>query len=349
MGLKARIAINGFGRIGRMCLRASLGREDIEVVAVNGTMDAPSLARLLKYDSVHGVLDRTVAAGDREIVVDGRAIKVLSDRNPANLAWGSLGVDIVVEATGKFNSGRDCQVHLDNGAGKVIITAPAKDAVPTFVVGVNDGDYSHRKHHIVSTASCTTNCLAPVAKVLHERFGIVTGFMSTVHAFTTDQRSLDNSHKDPRRSRSCVQSIIPTSTGAARMIGEVIPALKGKLNGIAIRVPVPNVSLTDLVVQVSRGVTAEEINRALCAAAHGPLKGILDYCEEPLVSVDFLRNSHSAIVDALSTMVVGPDTVKVLAWYDNEWGYACRVMDFAGLMARQAEKDETLLTRKAAG
>ncbi len=332
-----------------MCLRASLGRNDVEVVAINGTMDPTSLARLLKYDSVHGMLDRTVTATDKEIVVDGRPIRVLSDRNPANLPWGNLGVDIVIESTGKFNRSRDCQVHLDNGAGKVIISAPAKDAVPTFVVGVNDGDYNHDKHHIVSTASCTTNCLAPVVKVLHEKFGIVSGFMSTVHAFTTDQRSLDNSHKDPRRARSCVQSIIPTTTGAAKMIGEVIPELKGKLNGIAIRVPVPNVSLTDLVAQVGRKVTAEDVNRALCAAAQGPLKGIMDYCEEPLVSIDFLKNSHSAIVDALSTMVVGPNTVKVLAWYDNEWGYACRVIDFAGLMARQAEESATWPTRKAAG
>ncbi len=348
--LKARIAINGFGRIGRMCLRASLGRKDIDVVAINGTMDPTSLARLLKYDSVHGRLDRSVTATDKEIVVDGKPIRVLSDRNPANLPWGSLGVDIVIESTGKFNRSRDCQVHLDNGAGKVIITAPGKDAVPTFVVGVNDGDYEHRKHHIVSTASCTTNCLAPVAKVLHENFGIVSGFMSTVHAFTTDQRSLDNSHKDPRRARSCVQSIIPTTTGAAKTIGEVIPDLKGKLNGIAIRVPVPNVSLTDLVVQVGRRVTVEEINEALRTAANGPLKGIMDYCEEPLVSVDFLKNSHSAIVDALSTMVVEPNTVKVLAWYDNEWGYACRVIDFAELMARQAAEEKTKWpTRKAAG
>lgn len=346
--MKARIAINGFGRIGRMCLRASLAREDIEVVAVNGTMDPTSLARLLKYDSVHGMLDRSVTATDKEIVVDGKPIRVLSDRNPANLPWGSLGVDIVIESTGKFNKSRDCQVHLDNGAGKVIITAPGKDAVPTFVIGVNDGDYDHNKHHIVSTASCTTNCLAPVVKVLHEKFGIVSGFMSTVHAFTTDQRSLDNSHKDPRRSRGCMQSIIPTTTGAAKMIGEVIPELKGKLNGIAIRVPVPDVSLVDLVAQVSRQVTVEDINRALCAAAHGPLKGIMDYCEEPLVSIDFLKNSHSAIVDALSTMVVGPNTVKVLAWYDNEWGYACRVIDFAELMARQAEESLKWPTRKAA-
>ncbi len=333
-----------------MCLRASLGRKDIDIVAINGTMDPASLARLLKYDSVHGRLDRSVTATDKEIVVDGKPIRVLSDRNPANLPWGSLGVDIVIESTGKFNRSRDCQVHLDNGAGKVIITAPGKDAVPTFVVGVNDGDYEHRKHHIVSTASCTTNCLAPVAKVLHENFGIVSGFMSTVHAFTTDQRSLDNSHKDPRRARSCVQSIIPTTTGAAKTIGEVIPDLKGKLNGIAIRVPVPNVSLTDLVVQVGRRVTVEEINEALRTAANGPLKGIMDYCEEPLVSVDFLKNSHSAIVDALSTMVVEPNTVKVLAWYDNEWGYACRVIDFAELMARQAAEEKTKWpTRKAAG
>jgi glyceraldehyde 3-phosphate dehydrogenase len=312
-----------------MFLRASLQQKDIEVVAINGTSAPPSLARLLKYDSVHGTLGCPISSTDKELIVNGKPIHILSDRNPANLPWGDLGIDVVIESTGKYNSGKDCQVHLDNGAKKVIISAPAKDAVPTIVMGVNESVYSPATDHIVSAASCTTNCLAPLVKVLHKEFGIASGFVSTVHAFTTDQRSLDNSHKDPRRSRGCTQSIIPTTTGAAKAIGLVMPELKGKLAGVAIRVPVPNMSLTDLVVQTDHEVSVEKINQAFSAAADGPLKGILGYCEEPLVSIDFQGDSHSAIVDALSTMVIGTHTAKILAWYDNEWGYSCRVVDLA--------------------
>ncbi|KYZ78139.1 glyceraldehyde-3-phosphate dehydrogenase [Anaerosporomusa subterranea] len=333
--MSTRIAINGFGRIGRMCMRASLERSDIEVVAINGTTDATALAHLLKYDSVHGKLPFRVEAEGNALSINGHTIPVLSERNPANLPWGRLGADIVIEATGKFNSSEEAKAHLDSGAKKVILTAPAKDDGRTIVVGVNEDAYQPDVDHIVSNASCTTNCLAPIVKVIHERFGIVSGLMSTVHAFTTDQRSLDNSHKDPRRGRSCTQSIVPTATGAAKAIGLVIPDLKGKLNGIAIRVPVPNVSLADLVIELSQDVTTESINQALQTAAQGKLEGVLEYCEEPLVSVDFLNNSHSAIVDALSTMVMGKRTVKILAWYDNEWGYSCRVIDLAKLMGEQ--------------
>ncbi len=325
--MKTKVAINGLGRIGRMCLRASLESEGMEVVAVNGTTSAETAAHLLQYDSVHGKLAHSVEAGENEIIIDGRAIKYLSDRNPANLPWGKLGVDIVIEATGKFNSGKDCEVHLKNGAKKVVITAPAKDKIPTIVMGVNEESYDPELHKVVSNASCTTNCLAPVVKVLQDKFGIVNGLMSTVHAFTTDQRSLDNSHKDPRRSRSCVQSIVPTTTGAAKAIGLVIPELKGKLNGISLRVPVVNVSLTDLVVELERDISASEVNAALSEAASGAMKGILAYCDKALVSVDFLGDPHSSIVDGLSTMVIDERKVKVLAWYDNEWGYSCRVID----------------------
>lgn len=347
--MKTKLAINGLGRIGRMCLRASLENPNVEVVAINGTTSAETAAHLLKYDSVHGKLNQCIEATDTEIIIDGRAITYLSDRNPANLPWGKLGVDIVIEATGKFNSGKDCEVHIKNGAKKVIITAPAKDQIPTIVMGVNEETYNPALHHVVSNASCTTNCLAPVVKVLHEKFGIVSGLMSTVHAFTTDQRSLDNSHKDPRRSRSCVQSIVPTTTGAAKAIGLVIPELKGKLNGISLRVPVVNVSLTDLVVELSQEITAEEVNAALAEAANGSLQGVLEYCDEALVSIDFLGNNHSSIVDGLSTMVIDDRKVKVLAWYDNEWGYSCRVIDLAQYIGVMLTENSTQLNRKAAG
>lgn len=327
--MSTKVAINGFGRIGRMCMRASLERPDIEVVAINGTMEAAALAHLLKYDSVHGKLPGTIEAAGDMLRVNGRNIPVLSERNPARLPWAKLDVDIVIEATGKFNSGQEAAAHLVSGAKKVILTAPAKDDVRTVVMGVNESAYQPDRDHIVSNASCTTNCLAPVIKVIHERFGIVSGLMSTVHAFTTDQRNLDNSHKDPRRGRACTQSIVPTKTGAAKAIGLVLPELAGKLNGIAIRVPVPNVSLTDLVVEVKQAVTAADVNQALQTASRGELRGILDYCEEPLVSVDFLNNSHSAIIDAPSTMVMEKRKIKILAWYDNEWGYSCRVIDLA--------------------
>lgn len=331
-----KIGINGFGRIGRMCLRAALENETMQVVAINSTSDARASARLLQYDSIHGKLNKQIEATDHEIIIDGRPIKIISDRNPANLLWGKMGVDVVIESTGKFNSGKDCQIHLKNGAKKVIITAPAKDAIPTIVMGVNEDTYNPEIHDVISNASCTTNCLAPIVKVIHDNFGIVNGLMSTIHAFTTDQRSLDNSHKDPRRSRSCVQSIVPTTTGAAKAIGLVIPELKGKLNGISIRVPVPNVSLTDLVVELERDITVEEINNTLKNAAKHSMSGIIEYCEEPLVSSDFLNNNHSAIVDALSTMVLEKRKVKLLAWYDNEWGYSCRLADLVGYISKKS-------------
>ena len=337
-----RVGINGFGRIGRMCLRASLDRRDLQVVAVNGTTAAQDAARLLKYDSVHGKLECSVTALDHELIVDGRPIQFIADRDARNLPWEKLGVDVVIEATGKFNSGRDCQVHLQNGAKKVIITAPAKDDIPTIVMGVNEAIYDPVNHHVVSNASCTTNCLAPVVNVLHKVFGIENGMMSTVHAFTTDQRSLDNSHKDPRRARACTQSIVPTSTGAAKLIGKVIPELAGKLHGVAFRVPVPDVSLVDLVVELSRRADAPAINAALQEAAATYMRGIIEYCEEPLVSIDFLDNSHSAIVDALSTMVIRERTAKVLAWYDNEWGYSCRVIDLAAYIGARLEQQNEL-------
>ena len=347
--MAVRIGINGFGRIGRMCLRAALQNEEVQVVAINSTTDAQSSAHLLKYDSIHGRLNNQIEATDDEMIIDGQPIKIISDRNPANLPWGELGIDIVIEATGKFNSGKDCEIHLKNGAKKVIITAPAKDSIPTIVMGVNETIYNPQIHHVVSNASCTTNCLAPIVKVINDQFGIVNGLMSTVHAFTTDQRSLDNSHKDPRRSRSCVQSIVPTTTGAAKAIGLVIPELKGKLNGVSVRVPVPNVSLTDLVVELSKDITVEDINNALRNAANGPMRGILEFCEDPLVSVDFLGNSHSAIVDALSTLVVGKRSAKILAWYDNEWGYSCRVIDLAQYIGSTLPRSEAQGNRKASG
>lgn len=347
--MAVRIGINGFGRIGRMCLRAALQNEEVQVVAINSTTDAQSSAHLLKYDSIHGRLNNQIEATDDEMIIDGQPIKIISDRNPANLPWGELGIDILIEATGKFNSGKDCEIHLKNGAKKVIITAPAKDSIPTIVMGVNETIYNPQIHHVVSNASCTTNCLAPIVKVINDQFGIVNGLMSTVHAFTTDQRSLDNSHKDPRRSRSCVQSIVPTTTGAAKAIGLVIPELKGKLNGVSVRVPVPNVSLTDLVVELSKDITVEDINNALRNAANGPMRGILEFCEDPLVSVDFLGNSHSAIVDALSTLVVGKRSAKILAWYDNEWGYSCRVIDLAQYIGSTLPRSEAQGNRKASG
>ncbi|HPZ71015.1 MAG TPA: type I glyceraldehyde-3-phosphate dehydrogenase [Peptococcaceae bacterium] len=322
-----RLGINGFGRIGRMCMRASLENPEVEVVAINGTTSPQSLAHLLKYDSIHGKLRNSIETTDNEIIVDGRPIRILSDRNPENLPWGDYGVDIVIESTGKFNNGEACQVHLRNGAKKVVITAPAKNEDITIVMGVNEDAYDPEKHHVISNASCTTNCLAPVAKVLNDTFGIESGMMTTIHAFTTDQRSLDNSHKDLRRARSSVQSIVPTTTGAAKAIGLVIPELKGKLNGISVRVPVVDVSLTDLVAVLNREVTAEEVNRALEDAARGPLKGILDYSREPLVSIDYLGDSHS-------TMVMGSRMVKVMAWYDNEMGYSYRVIDLAAYIGK---------------
>jgi glyceraldehyde 3-phosphate dehydrogenase len=338
------------GRIGRMCMRAALGRKDIEVVAVNGTNSPREAAQLLKYDSVHGKFKRDVEANDKELIVDGVPIRYFSDRDLRNLPWGDWNIDVVIESTGKFNSGAECKTHLRNGAKKVIITAPAKDDTPTIVMGVNERIFNPLIHHVVSNASCTTNCLAPIAKVINDVFGIENGMMTTVHAFTSDQRNLDNNHKDPRRARGCMQSMVPTSTGAAKAIGLILPELAGKLNGISIRVPIPNVSLVDLVVELSRHADALEINAVLKEAAGSCMKGIIGYCDEPLVSIDFVGNSHSAIVDAFSTMVVKDRTVKILAWYDNEWGYSCRVIDLAGFIgAHLHQEDEHAVHSRIAG
>ena len=337
--MAVRVGINGFGRIGRQVFRAirERYRGRLEVVAVNDITDAPTLAHLLKYDSNSGRYPEPVAARDAYLIVGEDEIRVFAEKDPAHLPWKDLGVQIVIESTGLFTDGRKAAVHRPSGgAQKVIITAPASpsDSVDlTVVLGVNDQRYDPARHHIVSNASCTTNCLAPVVKVLHEAFGVRRGLMVTVHAYTNDQRILDLPHKDLRRARAAALNIIPTTTGAARAIGLVIPELKGKLDGYALRVPVPTVSVIDLTAEVSRPVTVEEVNAAFQAAAEGALRGILAYTEEPVVSVDFKGDPHSAIVDGLSTMVVDGNFVKVVAWYDNEWGYSVRVADLAAKMA----------------
>ncbi len=322
-----QVGINGFGRIGRNLLRAALGDPEINFVAVNDLTDPKTLSHLLKYDSVHGRFEGEVEAGDGEIVVNGKAIKVLSERDPANLPWEELGVEVVIESTGIFTKRPGAEKHLKAGAKKVIISAPATDEDITIVLGVNDDKYDPAKHHIISNASCTTNCLAPVAKVLHEKFKINHGLMTTTHAYTNDQKILDLPHSDLRRARAAAVSMIPTSTGAAKAVSLVLPELKGRLDGMAIRVPTQDVSVVDLVAEVDSEVTAEEVNTALREAAEGPLKGILEYTEEPLVSVDYLGNPASSTVDALSTKVIGTKMVKVLSWYDNEWGFSCRMVD----------------------
>jgi glyceraldehyde 3-phosphate dehydrogenase len=324
-----RVGINGFGRIGRNIMRAAMHNEQIDFVAVNDITDAATLAHLLKYDSVLGNLEAGIEARGDSIAVDGDEFKVLSVKDPAQLPWKDLGVDIVFESTGKFTKREDAAKHLTAGAKKVVITAPATGPDVTLVLGVNDAAYDKSKHHVVSNASCTTNCLAPLAKVLHESFGIRKAWMTTVHAYTNDQNLLDLPHKDLRRARAAAMSIIPTTTGAAKAVGEVLPELKGKLDGIAMRVPTPNVSVVDLVALVDKKTTAEEVNGALRAAADGPLRGILQFEEAPLVSIDFRRNSHSSIVDAAYTKVMDGDFVKVMAWYDNEWGYSSRCVDLA--------------------
>ena len=322
-----KIGINGFGRIGRNIMRVALDDDSLDFVAVNDLTDARTLAHLLKYDSVLGNLDRDIAAKGDTITVDGDEFKVLATKDPAQLPWKDLGVEVVFESTGLFTKRDDAAKHLAAGAKKVIITAPATGPDVTLVLGVNDKAYDKSKHHVISNASCTTNCLAPVAKVVHDAFGIQKAWMTTVHSYTNDQNLLDLPHKDLRRARAAAMSIIPTTTGAAKAVGEVLPELKGRLDGIAMRVPTPNVSLVDLVALVGRKTTADEVNRALEAAAEGPLKGILQYSTEPLVSIDFRRNSHSSIVDADYTKVMEGDFVKVLAWYDNEWGYSSRCVD----------------------
>lgn len=331
--MATKIGINGFGRIGRNVFRASLAKEDIEIVAINDLTDAKTLAHLLKYDSVHGILDAEVKAGENCIYVNGKEIKVLAEMDPAKLPWGELGVEIVVESTGRFTQRDKAAAHLEAGAKKVIISAPAKEEDITIVMGVNHDKYEADKHHVISNASCTTNCLAPFAKVLNDNFGIKRGLMTTVHSYTNDQRILDLPHKDLRRARAAGQSIIPTTTGAARAVALVLPELKGKLNGFAMRVPTPNVSVVDLVAELEKPATAEEINAKLAEAAQGELKGVLGYCDEPLVSKDFNGNPNSSIVDALSTMVIEGNMVKVVSWYDNEWGYSNRVLDLAAYIA----------------
>ena len=330
--MSVRVGINGFGRIGRNFLRAARRRgADIDIVAVNDLTDAPTLAHLLKYDSVHGVWPGEVTVNGEGITIDGDTFKVLSERDPAALPWRRLGVDVVVESTGRFTDRAGAAKHLEAGAKKVIISAPAKEPDLTVVVGVNDAQYDPARHHILSNASCTTNCLAPVAKVLLENFGIEQGFMTTTHAYTNDQQILDLPHKDLRRARAAAMSIIPTSTGAARAISLVLPELKGKMDGIAMRVPVPDGSVVDLVATLGREVTVDEVNAAMKTAAEGSLAGVLQYTEDPIVSIDIVGNPHSSIFDAGLTMVMGRQ-VKVVSWYDNEWGFSNRMVELAGML-----------------
>ena len=328
-----KVGINGFGRIGRNVFRAMMNHPELEVVAVNDLTDSKTLAHLLKYDSVHGKFDGEVEATENGFSVNGREIKVLAERDPAQIKWADYGVEIVVESTGRFTNRDDAAKHLIGGAKKVIISAPAKGEDITIVMGVNHEKYDPASHHVISNASCTTNCLAPFAKVLHVNFGIRRGLMTTVHAYTNDQQILDLPHKDLRRARAAGQSIIPTTTGAAKAVSLVLPELKGKLNGFAMRVPTKNVSVVDLVAELDQEVTAEQVNEALRKAAEGELKGILNYSEEPLVSVDYNGDPHSSTIDALSTMVLEGNMVKVVSWYDNEWGYSNRVVDLASYIA----------------
>ena len=328
-----KVGINGFGRIGRNVVRTAIDDKDIQFVAVNDITDAKTLAHLLKYDSVLGNLPHTITHTDNSISVEGKSFKVFKVKDPADLDWASVGAEIVVESTGLFTKGPEARKHLRGPVKKVIITAPAEDPDATFVLGVNDKTYDPKKHPVVSNASCTTNCLAPVAKVLQDTFGIQSGTMTTIHSYTNDQRLLDLPHKDLRRARAAALSMIPSSTGAAKALHLVIPELKGKLDGYAMRVPTPNVSVVDLTVFVEKPATKDSVNAALKAAANGPMKGILAYTEEELVSVDFRGNENSSIVDAGYTKVVGDKCVKVLAWYDNEWGYSCRVRDLIKLLA----------------
>jgi len=331
--MAVRVGINGFGRIGRNIMRATLAHDDVDFVAVNDLTNAATLAHLLKYDSVIGNLSAEVKATADGISVDGDEFKVFAQKDPAQLPWKDLGVDVVFESTGIFTNREGAQKHLDAGAKKVIITAPAKGPDVTVVLGVNDDMYDPSKHHIISNASCTTNCLAPLAKVIHEQFGIVKGWMTTIHSYTNDQQLLDLPHKDLRRARAAALSMIPTTTGAASAVGEVLPQLKGKLDGFSMRVPTPNVSVVDLNVVLSKKATGDEVNDALRAAAAGPLKGILAMSDEPLVSIDFKGNPHSSIVDSAYTKVIEGDLLKVLSWYDNEWGYSNRCVDLLRKLA----------------
>lgn len=330
-----KIGINGFGRIGRNVFRAALGHPEIEVAAVNDLTDVRMLAHLLKYDSTHGTLQAEVQAGEAFLRVNERKVAIFSERDPSLLPWAEVGVDIVIESTGLFTAREKAEAHLQAGAQKVIITAPASGEDITIVMGVNEYRYDPQKHAVISNASCTTNCLAPLAKVLHERFGIVKGLMTTVHSYTNDQNVLDLPHKDARRARAAGENIIPTTTGAAKAVAKVLPELEGKLNGMAFRVPTANVSVADLVVETAGEMTREEVNAALKEAADGPLRGIMAYSEEPLVSKDYNGNPASSTIDALSTMVIGGNLLKVVSWYDNEWGYSNRVVDLASFLAKK--------------
>ncbi len=336
--MATKIGINGFGRIGRQVLKAINERHanELEVAAVNALTDTKTYAHLLKYDSTYGYYPGTVEATEDSIVINGKEVKAISQRDPVKIPWKDFGIDIVIESTGLFTDATKAAAHLEGGAKKIVISAPAKNEDLILILGVNEYQYDPSKHRIVSNSSCTTNCIAPIVKVLHDNFGIEKGFMSTVHSYTNDQRILDRFHKDLRRARAAGSNIIPTSTGAATATTQVIPELQGRINGVAFRVPTPTVSIIDFVADLKREVTtAEEINHALQAAAEGPMKGILEVCDEPLVSMDFKGNPASSIVDGLSTMIVGGNMVKVLSWYDNEWGYSCRTADVAAYMAQK--------------
>ncbi len=333
--MATKVGINGFGRIGRQVLRAILERhpDKLEVAAVNDLTDTKTNAHLFKYDTNYGIYPGTVEATDDSIIIDGRSVQVLSDRDPAKLPWGDMGVDVVVESTGFFTDAGRAGGHREGGAKKVIISAPAKGEDMTIVLGVNDGEYDSERHNILSNASCTTNCIATMVKVLHDNFGVERGLMSTIHAYTNDQKILDQVHEDLRRARAAAQNIIPTTTGAARAVGLVLPELNGKIHGMAFRVPTATVSVTDFVAILDRDASVDDINGAYEEAANNSLNGILEYCTEPLVSSDFIQNPHSCIIDSLSTMSMGGNMVKVVGWYDNEWGYSCRTADLAAFLA----------------
>ncbi|MGI6488916.1 MAG: type I glyceraldehyde-3-phosphate dehydrogenase [Syntrophomonadaceae bacterium] len=330
-----KIGINGFGRIGRLVTRAAISHQDIDVVAVNDLADVKTSAHLFKYDSVHGIYSHPVKVDGDDLLIGEQRVKYFAEPDPAKIPWGDLGVEVVVEGTGRFRDRESASAHLNAGAKKVVITAPGKDVDITLVMGVNDSDYDPQNHQIISNASCTTNCLGPLTKVIHDEFKIIRGLMTTIHAYTNDQRILDLAHKDLRRARAGALSMVPTTTGAAKAIGLVIPELAGKLNGMAVRVPTPNVSLVDLVVELEKSVSVDDINQAVKKVSEGSMKGIMEYSEEPLVSRDFNGNPHSCIFDAPSTMVMGDNLAKVIGWYDNEWGYSCRVVDIVDLIRKQ--------------
>ena len=334
--MSVKVAINGFGRIGRNVFKAAMEKnKNWEIVAINDLTDPKTLAHLLRYDSLYGKFEGTLEATEDSIIVNGKEIKIFAERDPENLPWKDLGIDVVIEATGIFRDKEKASKHITAGAKKVVITAPAKKEDITIVMGVNEDKYDAEKHNVISNASCTTNCLAPFAKVIDENFGIKRGLMTTIHAYTNDQNVLDAPHKDLRRARAAAQSIIPTTTGAAEAVALVLPQLKGKLSGMAMRVPTPTVSVVDLVVELEKLATVEEINGVLKAASEGPLKGILGFSEEPLVSIDYLQNSNSSIVDGLSTMVMEDNLVKIVSWYDNEWGYSVRTVDLVNYIVEK--------------